>query len=100
MRRVRAVVHLDPETPRQVVLEVWGFAAVGLGDRPQVVRPAEPGLEYETADLGIADLQDLRLAVRERPNLIRRSELAVLRLLPHGSSSYSRIPSDRCILTY
>src|SRR4029078_6238066 len=75
------VIHPDGEATGHVVLEVRRLTTLGLCDRLHVVGPAPPGLEHEPTDLGVPDLQDLRLAVVELSDLIWRSEPHVLRLL-------------------
>jgi hypothetical protein len=69
-----------------VVLEVRSLAALGPGDRLYVVRPAPAGLEDEPADLAAADREDLDLAIRKLPDLVRLSEALLLDLLQWGVS--------------
>jgi hypothetical protein len=91
-----AVVHVDHEVPRYVILEVRSRTALGAGDRLHVRRPSPPGLEHEPADFGCPDLYDLGSAVGELPYLVRVGETAVLRYLSHDAP----FALDAGILTY
>src|SRR4029450_4203436 len=95
---LRAVAHPDRELPGDVVLEVRRLAAVGLGDRPDVVRPAPSRLEDEPPDLGVPHFEDLRVSVRELADLVRLPEVPVLGVL-HLDPSFP-YPRLWTILTY
>src|ERR1700733_9816815 len=73
-----AVVHADGEPSADVVLEVRCLAAVGLGDRLDVVGPAPARLEDEPADLGVAHLENLGAAVGKLAGFVWRVEGLVL----------------------
>src|ERR1700683_618368 len=52
---LRAIVHPDGEFAGDVVLEMRGFAARGLGERLDVIGPAPAWLKYQATDLRAAD---------------------------------------------
>jgi hypothetical protein len=60
----------DAQRARHVILEVRCLAEFGPRDRLYVLRPAPAGLEDESADLAVADPQQLKPAVIERAHLI------------------------------
>src|SRR5919201_2546897 len=84
-----AVVHADRELAADVVLEVRRLAAVRSGDRFDVVGPAPAGLEGVSADLAVADLEDLGAAVGELARLVGLPESLVLGLLPCACGCHS-----------
>src|SRR5271165_3761599 len=68
---LRAVVHPDRETSAHVILEVRRLAALGLGDRLYVVRPAPARFEDEAPDLASADVKNFGAPMRKVPGLVR-----------------------------
>src|SRR5579884_2597001 len=69
-----AIVHADAHASRDDVARVRALAALGLGDRLDVLRPAPARLEDRTAhDALAADVDDLQLAavVLEGAHLVR-----------------------------
>ena len=55
-----AIGHHDVQRSGHVVLEMRRLAELGAGQRLDVVRPAPPGLQGETADFGAADLEEVQ----------------------------------------
>src|SRR5271165_4374040 len=68
---LRAVVRPDRETSGHVILEVRRLAALGLGDRLDVVRPAPARFEDEAPDLASADVKNFGAPMRKVPGLVR-----------------------------
>jgi hypothetical protein len=69
------VVHEDPEDSGHVVLEVRGFAALGVDERLDRCRPFPARVEHRAADRRAADLDELEPALRELADLVRFLEV-------------------------
>src|SRR5271170_2191150 len=76
-----AIVHLDSESAGHVILEMRGLAAVGLGNGRDVGGPAPAGFEHKAADLGTANTDNLRSAIRKFADFIGFGKGLMLGLL-------------------
>src|SRR2546425_5397679 len=60
-----SVVHPNPQHPRDVILEVGGFAALGLGDGLQRGCPSPAALKNSTTDGCTPDLDEFHSSLRK-----------------------------------
>src|SRR5258708_5393515 len=83
---LRAVPTDDFHAPLHDVSDMVGLAAIGLGDRFDVLRPLPARLMVRTADGHSADVHDLQLALAEWTRFVGRVKaLLVNRSLLLGS---------------
>ena len=67
----RAVGHEYMQPAGHVVLKMWGFTPLGLGDRLNVFRPAPTGLQDEPSDDALTNIYEFKPALLKPPNFIR-----------------------------
>ena len=72
---LRPVVHLDVEMSADHVAEVAIQAGRRVDDRPDDLRPAPAGLPHEPPDGRLVELDDVDVAHRELPDLVRPAKL-------------------------